>query len=285
MNAAERGGESHDDTLTRRARDGPRNPHRTPPKSATGARRDGPSRDHPCPRPDPDPARGAARAGEPAGVPPGSGVRRPDAGRDRPVEGALPHRERRCLPDDLVGDRRPRVRGPERLLAGRRGASAARRVLLGALEQARGGARPGRSQARVRMGSQDRARGGRGRARRASGQGGPAHALRDLDRRDPADPRARPRGERGRRARGRGRGLEPGGGAVRVRRVGDRRRGRRLAEGALGIAGDRVRRDLAARVGDATHGDDAPLLLRLVDLQGVRRAQAIPRTRGRPRSA
>ncbi len=227
----------------------------------------------PGPRPDPDPARGAARAGEPARVPPGSGVRRPDAGRDRPAEGALPHRERRHLPHDLIGDRRARVGDPERVLAGGRGAGAARRVLLRTLEQARGGARPRRSEARVRVGSQDRARGGRGRARRASRQGRPAHALRDLDRRDPADPGARPRRERGRRARGRRRGLEPGRGAVRVRRVGDRRRGRRLAEGAFGVARDRVRRDLRARVGDAPHGDHAAVLLRLVDLPGVRRSQ------------
>src|SRR4249919_175673 len=89
-----------------------------PPPSATGARRDGPSRDHPGPRPDPDPARGAARAGEPIGVPPGSRVRRPDARRDRPVEGALPDRERRRPADDVVRDRRARIGDPERVLAG-----------------------------------------------------------------------------------------------------------------------------------------------------------------------
>src|SRR4029453_19552436 len=89
-----RGGESLDDTLSRRAELGRGTHTERPPKSATGARRDGPSRDHPGPRPDPDPARGAARAGEPAGVPPGSRIRRPDAGRDRPFEGALPHRAR-----------------------------------------------------------------------------------------------------------------------------------------------------------------------------------------------
>ena len=122
-------------------------------------------------------------------------------------------------------------------------------------------------------------------ARRPPGQGGPAHALGDLDRRDPADPRSRPRGERGRRARDRRRRLEPGGGAVRVRRVGDRRGGRRVAEGAVGLARARVRRDLRARVGDAPHGHDATVLLRLVDLPGVRASARIPRTRGPRRSA
>ena len=89
-----------------------------------------------------------------------------------------------------------------------------------------------------------------------------------------AGPGARPGRPRGRRARDRRRRLEPRGGAVRVRRVGDRRRGRRVAEGARRFAGPRVRRDLGPRVGGARHRDDAAVLLRLVDLQGVRRAQA-----------
>ena len=44
---------------------------------------------------------------------------------------------RRRAPHDLVGDRRARIGDPERVLAGRRGAGAARRVLLRALDQAR----------------------------------------------------------------------------------------------------------------------------------------------------
>ena len=92
------------------------------------------------------------------------------------------------------------------------------------------------------MGDQARSRGvPRAAGRPPERQGRAAHAVGDLDRCDPAGARARRRRPRGRRAGGGRRGVEPRRGAVRVRRLGDRRRRRRVTEGPVGEPGDRVR--------------------------------------------
>ena len=137
------------------------------------------------------------------------------------------------------------------------------------LAEAYGLTRPHR---RLRVGDEDPARRRRRGARRAPGQGGAAHAERDLDRRDPAGRGARARGERrggdGRRRRG----LVARRGAVRLRRLGHRRRGRRLAEGAVRLARHRVRGDQRSRVGGGRDRHEPALLLRLGDLPAVRGA-------------
>ena len=89
--------------------------------------------------------------------------------------------------DDLLGHRRPRVRDPEPLLARRRGLRAARGVLLGAVQDARRGLRAHGAHDRVRVGHEDPPRRRGRRARRAPREGRAAHAVRDLDRGDPAD--------------------------------------------------------------------------------------------------
>ena len=100
----------------------------------------------------------------------------------------------------------------------------------------------------------------RGRRRRAAararGGGRLLHALRDLDRRRARPAGVRGRGARGRRAERRRRGVEPRRGSARDRRLGDRRRRLRRAEGADDPArprdDDRLARRLGARPSTAT---------------------------------
>ncbi len=202
------------------------------------------------------------------------------------AEGALPHRGRRRAADDLERHRRPRVGDRELLLARRRGARAARGVLRRAVQDARRDVRAHGAHGRLRVGRARPARRGRGGARRAPGQGRAAHAVRDLDRRDPADRAAREGRERRRRDGGRRRRLVARRRAVRVRRLGHRRRGRRLAEGAVSASPGIAFVAISERAWEASRaGDEPALLLRLGDLQALRRPSRTPRTRGPPRSA
>ena len=134
--------------------------------------------------------------------------------------------DRRRAADDVERHRRPRVGDRELLLARRRGARAGGGVLRRAVQGARRDVRAHGAHGRLRVGRAHPARRGRGGARRAPGQGRAAHAVRDVDRRDPADRAAREGGERRRRDGGRRRRLVARRRAVRVRRVGHRRRGR-----------------------------------------------------------
>ena len=154
-------------------------------------------------------------------------------------------------------------------------------------KRARRGVRAHRADGRLRVGREDPPRGGRRGARGAPGEGGTADAERDLDRRDPArsSELARVANDAGalvvvdvvslaRR------------GAVRLRRVGDRRRAsaarrRRCPPRPASRSSAISERAWAG----AAHRDEPALLLRLGDLQAVRRRCPTPRTRGRRRSA
>ena len=105
------------------------------------------------------------------------------------------------------------------------------------------------------------------------GEGRAADAERDVHRRDPADRAARARRERRRRDGGRRRRLQPRRRAVRLRRVGHRRGGGRLAEGASARARASRSWRSATRAWEASPDRHLPpVLLRLGDLQAVRRA-------------
>ena len=91
--------------------------------------------------------------------------------------------------------------------------------------------------------------------------------------------------QRGRRHGGRGRGEQPRRGAVRVRRLGDGRGRRRLAEGAVGEPGDRVRRDRANGPGTPTRPRPCRGSTSTGRSTGASPSCPIRRTRGRRRSA
>ena len=154
--------------------------------------------------------------------------------------------------------------------------------------------------ARVRVGRGAVRRRARGATGRATGEGRVPHALGDLDRRRRRRARAGRRREGGRCARRRRRDLEPRRRAARVRRVGDRRRLLRLAEGADDATRARVRLrlgrserrawNLAAllpRLGAHTEGPGEArrsLHARGLDHRGPRRrARAAARRRSRVR--
>ena len=159
----------------------------------------GQARDHLGPRPDPDPARGAPRPGQPARLPPRARLREHHARGHRPAAHALSHRDGRRAADDLERHRRTRVGDRELLLAGRRGAGAGGGVLRRAVQGARRDLRAHRAHGRLRVGRAHPPRRGRGRAGRAPREGRAAHPVGDLHRRDPADRTAREGRQRRRR--------------------------------------------------------------------------------------
>ena len=114
-------------------------------------------------------------------------------------QGAVPHRARRRAADDLQRHRRARVRDPNFFSPGRRGLRPARGVLLRAV--AKLAAAYGLTVRTVEYEWGTKVDPPRSpRARGAPGEGGAAHAVGDLDRRDPADRGARAGRQRRRRA-------------------------------------------------------------------------------------
>ena len=222
--------------------------------------------------PDAAAAGGVAGDGRADALPPRAGVRRGLRARARPAQAGVRDRERgpgvRRLGQrrDGVGGRQPGT--PRRARAGRQ-LREVRRALGRALRRLR---RP-HDPLGDRVGPQGRP----GRARpppgRARGRrGGLHHALRDLDgrgqRRQGADRGSPPP----RRADRRGRRLRDGRGAAAAGRVGRRRGGRRLAEGADGAARPRLRERERRGAGARRRGAGPALLLRL-GAHGQRAAQ------------